>query len=234
MVCRTKRRDHRDTHVASSRQNVGLGGGLFLSKHHQHQHRRRPLVVVVRQSRLRRRTHHRGCIFVPVVCWTQRRRRRRPLGKTTNNASEKEEQSAFFTTSTSSSSDEEEEKKKRKQRHKRFGTSGTRVRGGVDVVRDDRRCSRVWGRFVQKVTSTKKPSKAYPPGPDFDSAIEMGQNPLKFIEKVKSRYGPVAGVRLAGENVVVVSKPSVAETGFNRRRSEALRRKVPRFSRLVD
>ena len=39
----------------------------------------------------------------------------------------------------------------------------------------------------------------------------MGQNPLKFIEKVKSRYGPVAGLRLAGENVILVSKPSVAK-----------------------
>ena len=65
--------------------------------------------------------------------------------------------------------------------------------------------------FVQKVTSTEKPSSKYPPGPDFDSAFEMGQNPLKFIEKVKSRYGPVAGLRLAGENVILVSKPSVAK-----------------------
>jgi cytochrome P450 len=65
--------------------------------------------------------------------------------------------------------------------------------------------------FVQKVTSTEKPSSKYPPGPDFDSALEMGQDPLKFIEKVKSRYGPVAGLRLAGENVVLVSKPSVAK-----------------------
>ena len=65
--------------------------------------------------------------------------------------------------------------------------------------------------FVQKVTSTEKPSSKYPPGPDFDSAFEMGQNPLKFIEKVKSRYGPVAGLRLAGKNVVLVSKPSVAK-----------------------
>ena len=198
-------------HVASSRQNVGLGGGLFLSKHHQHQHqrRRRPLVVVVRQSRLRRRTHHRGCIVVPVVCWTQRRRRRRPLGKTTNNASEKEEQSAFFTTTTSSSDEEEEEKKRNNTKDLElpelvFGAASTSFAMTVDAV-----ASGV--DFVQKVTSTKKPSKAYPPGPDFDSAIEMGQNPLKFIEKVKSRYGPVAGVRLAGENVVVVSKPSVAK-----------------------
>ena len=218
MVCRTKKGDTTVMmHVAlSSRQNVlGLGGGLFLSKHHQHQHRRRPLVVVVlvvRQSRLRRRTqNHRGCIFVPVVCWTQRRRRRRPLGKTTNNASEKEEQSAFFTTTSSSSSDEEEEKKKKRNNTKDlelpelvFGAASTSFAMTVDAV-----ASGV--DFVQKVTSTKKPSKAYPPGPDFDSAIEMGQNPLKFIEKVKSRYGPVAGVRLAGENVVVVSKPSVAK-----------------------
>ena len=137
---------------------------------------------------------------------------------TTTNASEKEEQSAFFTrTSTSRSSDEnddddDDDLKKRNTNDTKdlelpelvFGAASTSFAMTIDAV-----ASGI--DFVQKVTSTKKPSKAYPPGPDFDSAIEMGQNPLKFIEKVKSRYGPVAGVRLAGENVVVVSKPSVAK-----------------------
>ena len=93
--------------------------------------------------------------------------------------------------------------------------------------------SRLGLDFVQKVTSTKKPSKAYPPGPDFDSAIEMGQNPLKFIEKVKSRYGPVAGVRLAGKTWLWCQNQASAKQVLIGGEA-SFTKKGTAFSRLVD
>ena len=133
----------------------------------------------------------------------ERKGKRRPRYGTTVNESSKTT-TASTNNDSNNSNDNKNVSKDLELAELLFGAASTSFALTVDAITSGL-------DFVQKVTSTEKPSSKYPPGPDFDSALEMGQNPLKFIEEVKSRYGPVAGLRLAGKNVVLVSKPSVAK-----------------------
>ena len=63
--------------------------------------------------------------------------------------------------------------------------------------------------FLDKVM-TSKPLN-FPPGPENDCAVELGQDPLKFLERVNKRYGSIAGFKLAGELVVLVSARELAK-----------------------
>ena len=140
--------------------------------------------------------------FLVTVVGERKGKRRRPRCGTTVNESSK---TTTASTNKNNSNDSNKNASKDLELPELlFGAASTSFALTVDAITSGL-------DFVQKVTSTEKPSSKYPPGPDFDSAFEMGQNPLKFIEKVKSRYGPVAGLRLAGENVILVSKPSVAK-----------------------
>lgn len=134
----------------------------------------------------------------------ERKGKRRPRCGTTVNESSKTTTASTNTNNSNNSKSNKNVSKDLELAELLFGAASTSFALTVDAITSGL-------DFVQKVTSTEKPSSKYPPGPDFDSAFEMGQNPLKFIEKVKSRYGPVAGLRLAGENVILVSKPSVAK-----------------------
>ena len=134
----------------------------------------------------------------------ERKGKRRPRCGTTVNESSKTTTASTNTTNSNNSKSNKNVSKDLELAELLFGAASTSFALTVNAITSGL-------DFVQKVTSTEKPSSKYPPGPDFDSAFEMGQNPLKFIEKVKSRYGPVAGLRLAGENVILVSKPSVAK-----------------------
>jgi len=134
----------------------------------------------------------------------ERKGKRRPRCGTTVNESSKTTTASTNTNNSNNSKSNKNVSKDLELAELLFGAASTSFALTVNAITSGL-------DFVQKVTSTEKPSSKYPPGPDFDSAFEMGQNPLKFIEKVKSRYGPVAGLRLAGENVILVSKPSVAK-----------------------
>ena len=152
------------------------------------------LAVKVEDTGRRPSSSSRGRDKKTAVTVGERKGKRRPRSKTT----------ASTNSNSNNSNGNENASKDLELPELLFGAASTSFALTVDAITSGL-------DFVQKVTSTEKPSSKYPPGPDFDSAFEMGQNPLKFIEKVKSRYGPVAGLRLAGENVILVSKPSVAK-----------------------
>ena len=162
---------------------VSGGGSRFLC-----------LAVKVEDTGRRPSSSSRGRDKKTAVTVGERKGKRRPRSKTT----------ASTNSNSNNSNGNENASKDLELPELLFGAASTSFALTVDAITSGL-------DFVQKVTSTEKPSSKYPPGPDFDSAFEMGQNPLKFIEKVKSRYGPVAGLRLAGENVILVSKPSVAK-----------------------
>jgi cytochrome P450 len=61
------------------------------------------------------------------------------------------------------------------------------------------------------------PPPGFPPGPSGDAAIELGADPLAFIAKTQLAHGDVVGLRLAGERVVLVADPAVAEDVMIRR-----------------
>ena len=57
----------------------------------------------------------------------------------------------------------------------------------------------------------ESPPPNFPPGPEGDVAVELGADPLKFLEKTQHDFGDVVGLKLAGEGCVLVSSPTVAK-----------------------
>ena len=51
----------------------------------------------------------------------------------------------------------------------------------------------------------------FPPGPPGDSALELVQDPVAFSLKVSKQYGGATGLRLAGQNIVLVTDPILAK-----------------------
>lgn len=50
----------------------------------------------------------------------------------------------------------------------------------------------------------------FPPGPVGDQAVGMLSGPLEFISRLRREHGPVVGMLLGGERVVLVSEPQAA------------------------
>jgi len=53
--------------------------------------------------------------------------------------------------------------------------------------------------------------EGFPPGPPNDSALELVQDPVAFILKVSREYGGIAGLRLAGQKIALVTDPILAK-----------------------
>lgn len=50
----------------------------------------------------------------------------------------------------------------------------------------------------------------FPPGPDGEQSLAMLSGPLEYLARLRSIYGPVSGVLLGGERVVVASSPAAS------------------------
>eukprot|EP00854_Cymbomonas_tetramitiformis_P001707 gene1707-2365_t len=53
--------------------------------------------------------------------------------------------------------------------------------------------------------------KGFPPGPEGDVAIDLVGDPLAFTTQAARKYGGIVGLRIAGQNVVLVSDPLLAK-----------------------
>lgn len=65
---------------------------------------------------------------------------------------------------------------------------------------------------ADKLSKGFRPRPAgYPPGPPGDSAASMLLDPLRFLEDVTSRYKPIVGLIMGGEEIIIVSDPATAQ-----------------------
>lgn len=53
--------------------------------------------------------------------------------------------------------------------------------------------------------------KGFPPGPEGDVAIDLVADPLAFTTQAARKHGGLVGLRIAGQNVVLVSDPLLAK-----------------------
>ena len=78
-----------------------------------------------------------------------------------------------------------------------------------DALRDLKSLPDQLSKWAKRVLESPPPN--FPPGPEGDVAVELGADPLKFLEKTKHDFGDVVGLKLAGERCVLVSSPTVAK-----------------------
>jgi hypothetical protein len=50
----------------------------------------------------------------------------------------------------------------------------------------------------------------FPPGPPGDQSLALLSDPLAFISRLRREYGPLVGLLLGGERVVLVADPDAA------------------------
>jgi len=51
----------------------------------------------------------------------------------------------------------------------------------------------------------------FPPGPPGDQSLGLLSDPLGFISRLRREHGPVVGLLLGGERVVLVADPDAAK-----------------------
>lgn len=64
---------------------------------------------------------------------------------------------------------------------------------------------------VPRITTAAAAAAGFPPGPPGDQSLGLLSDPLGTLSRLRREYGPLVGLLLGGERVVLVAEPDAAK-----------------------